>query len=53
MYAEWGLNQDMDQMKKMMAETNFYFLVLTMFVSLAHSVLEFLAFKNDIHFWKD
>lgn len=37
----------------MLAETNFYLLVLTMIVSLAHSVLEFLAFKNDIHFWKD
>jgi hypothetical protein len=40
-------------MKKMFSETNFYLLVLTMVVSLAHSVLEFLSFKNEIHFWKD
>lgn len=53
MYAEWGLTQDMDQMKQMMSETNFYFLILTMAVSLVHSVLEFLAFKSDFHFWKN
>ena len=52
-YAEWGLSQDMDQMKQMLSETNFYLLILTVFVSLAHTVLEMLAFKNDIHFWKD
>jgi len=53
MYAEWGISNDMDQMKKMVSETNIYFLVLTTVVSLAHSVLEFLAFKSDIHFWKN
>ena len=40
-------------MKQMLSETNFYLLILTVFVSLAHTVLEMLAFKNDIHFWKD
>jgi hypothetical protein len=53
MYSEWGLSSDMDQMKKMISETNFYLLILTMVVSLAHMVLEMLAFKNEIHFWKD
>lgn len=53
MYKEWGLQQDMDLTKKMLAETNFYLLVLTMFVSLAHTVCEVMAFKNEIHFWKN
>ena len=53
MYAEWGLAQDMDQMKQMLAESNPYLLILTMVVTLAHTVLEVLAFKNEIHFWKD
>jgi len=43
----------MDQMKKMFGETNFYFLILTTVVSLAHTVLEVMAFKSDIHFWKN
>lgn len=53
MYKEWGINNDMDMFKQMIAETNFYFLVLTMAVSLAHTACEFLAFKNEIHFWKN
>lgn len=53
MYAEWGIQNDMDQMKKMFSETNVWFLGLTTIVSLVHSVLEMLAFKNDIHFWKN
>ena len=40
-------------MKKMFSETNVWFLGLTTIVSLVHSVLEMLAFKNDIHFWKN
>lgn len=53
MYEQWGITNDMDQMKKMFGETNFYFLILTTVVSLAHTVLEVMAFKSDIHFWKN
>ena len=53
LYAEWGISQDQDMLKKMMTETNFYLLILTMTVGLLHTVFEVLAFKNDIHFWKD
>ena len=53
LYAEWGMAQDMDLTKKMFSETNFYLLVLTMVVSLAHTVCEVMAFKNEIHFWKN
>eukprot|EP00823_Brevimastigomonas_motovehiculus_P000673 TRINITY_DN1083_c0_g1_i1.p1 TRINITY_DN1083_c0_g1~~TRINITY_DN1083_c0_g1_i1.p1 ORF type:complete len:693 (-),score=204.22 TRINITY_DN1083_c0_g1_i1:48-2126(-) len=44
---------ELDEMKRMFIETNPYFLGLTMFISLLHTVFEFLAFKNDIAFWKD
>lgn len=42
-----------DQVKRMFLDTNIYLLVITMFVSILHSVFDFLAFKNDIKFWKD
>lgn len=38
---------------QLLAETNPVVLVITMIVSLLHSVFNFLAFKNDISFWKD
>ncbi|XP_028409699.1 cleft lip and palate transmembrane protein 1 homolog [Dendronephthya gigantea] len=44
--------EDQDSMKKTMAETSPYLLGLTIIVSLVHSVFEFLAFKNDIQFWR-
>ena len=33
-------------------DTNPYLLGLTIIVSIVHSVFEFLAFKNDIQFWR-
>jgi hypothetical protein len=53
MYAEYGMSSDQDGVKKLMAETNFYLLVLTMVVSLAHTVCEFMAVKNEFQFWKN
>lgn len=44
--------QEQDMIKRTLRETNPYILGLTMIVSLVHSVFEFLAFKNDIQFWK-
>ena len=35
-----------------MLDTNPYLLGATIVVTLLHSVFEFLAFKNDIQFWK-
>lgn len=37
-YKEWGMDTDMDLTKKMLGETNFYLLVLTMVVSVAHTI---------------
>ena len=53
MYKDMGIDQDRDMTIKMLTETNFYLLVLTMVVSVGHTICEFMAFKNEIHFWKD
>jgi len=45
-------DNEQDMIKRTLRETNPYLLGLTMIVSLVHSVFEFLAFKNDIQFWK-
>ncbi|XP_070577187.1 putative lipid scramblase CLPTM1 [Ptychodera flava] len=44
---------DQDSLKKAFLETNPYLLGLTIIVSIVHSIFEFLAFKNDIQFWKN
>jgi len=41
------------QVKRIFLEGNPYLLALTMAVSMLHSVFDFLAFKNDIGFWRD
>lgn len=47
-------NEDeQDYIKEALLETSPILLGATIVVSIAHSVFEFLAFKNDIQFWKD
>ena len=43
----------MEEVKRMLAETNPWLLGLTAFVSVLHTLFDFLAFKNDIAFWKN
>uniref|UniRef100_A0AC34PV32 Cleft lip and palate associated transmembrane protein n=1 Tax=Panagrolaimus sp. JU765 TaxID=591449 RepID=A0AC34PV32_9BILA len=43
---------DQDMLKQALLETNPILLGITMVVSILHTVLEFLAFKNDIQFWR-
>jgi hypothetical protein len=45
------LDGEADELKRVFLEGNPYLLVITMVVSLLHSVFDFLAFKNDIQFW--
>uniref|UniRef100_A0A914D4B1 Cleft lip and palate associated transmembrane protein n=1 Tax=Acrobeloides nanus TaxID=290746 RepID=A0A914D4B1_9BILA len=45
-------DDDQDTIKQALLETNPYLLGITMVVSILHTVLEFLAFKNDIQFWR-
>nr|CAG4645411.1 EOG090X032C [Lynceus sp. MCZ IZ 141354] len=46
-------DEEQDTLKETMLETNPVLLGLTIVISLVHSVFEFLAFKNDIQFWKN
>lgn len=52
---QWGMSSsgESDEVKRIFLEGNPYFLALTVVVSLLHSVLDVLAFKSDIGFWKD
>ncbi|XP_010547702.1 PREDICTED: cleft lip and palate transmembrane protein 1 homolog [Tarenaya hassleriana] len=45
------LDGESDELKRVFLEGNPYLLVITMVVSVFHSVFDFLAFKNDIQFW--
>lgn len=44
---------EIDELKRMFVETNPILLFTTMIVSIAHTVLEALAFKNDISHWRN
>lgn len=44
--------EEQDSIKRTLVETNPYLLGITMIVTLVHTVFEFLAFKNDIQFWR-
>lgn len=43
---------DLDSLRSMIAETNPYLLAITMTVSLLHILFDWLAFKNDISYWR-
>ncbi|KAI5124961.1 hypothetical protein M0805_007387 [Coniferiporia weirii] len=43
---------EMDEIKRMLVETNPYFLMLTALVTVLHSVFEMLAFKSDVSHWR-
>jgi len=47
------MEDNLNQMKEMFMDTNIILLVVTLIVSLLHSVFEMLAIKNDITFWKN
>ncbi|XP_070575633.1 lipid scramblase CLPTM1L-like [Ptychodera flava] len=44
--------KDTDDVKGIFVDTSFYLLALTFFVSACHLLFDFLAFKNDISFWR-
>jgi len=48
-----GSDEDQDSLKQAFLETSPYLLAITVIVSIVHSVFEFLAFKNDIQFWRN
>ncbi|CAL8100685.1 unnamed protein product [Orchesella dallaii] len=44
--------KDLDEVKGIFSDTNIYLLAVTMFVASVHLIFDFLAFKNDISYWK-
>ncbi|KAL5714677.1 hypothetical protein ACHQM5_016606 [Ranunculus cassubicifolius] len=53
MHRNYGsmLEGEADELKRVWLEGNPILLMITMAVSLLHSVFDFLAFKNDVQFW--
>ncbi|XP_060047107.1 lipid scramblase CLPTM1L isoform X2 [Erinaceus europaeus] len=50
---QFGFSEkDADEVKGIFVDTNLYFLALTFLVAAFHLLFDFLAFKNDISFWK-
>ncbi|GMR41537.1 hypothetical protein PMAYCL1PPCAC_11732, partial [Pristionchus mayeri] len=49
---EMSDEKDQDSMKRALLETNPILMGVVAIVSVLHTVFEFLAFKNDIQFWK-
>jgi hypothetical protein len=48
-----AVESETEDFKRMLLDTNPYLLGLTAVVSLLHMIFDFLAFKNDISFWKN
>ncbi|CAE7362508.1 CLPTM1 [Symbiodinium sp. KB8] len=53
--ADWGTHSEgeSDMIKKLFLDSNPVLLGVTMLVSLLHMLFEFLAFSNDISFWRN
>nr|XP_029710334.1 cleft lip and palate transmembrane protein 1-like protein [Aedes albopictus] len=45
-------SKDLDDVKGMFSDTNLYLLCGTLFVGSVHMLFDFLAFKNDVLFWR-
>lgn len=43
----------LDDMKRMIADTNPYLLAVTGVVTILHTIFDCLAFKNDVQFWRN
>lgn len=50
---KYGFSEkDVDQLKSVFGDTNLFLLCVTFFVASIHMLLDFLAMKNDVTFWK-
>ena len=45
-------DKDTDEVKGIFADTNLVLLLVTFGVSTVHLLFDFLAFKNDVNFWR-
>ncbi|TEB20308.1 hypothetical protein C9890_0083 [Perkinsus sp. BL_2016] len=48
----YGEHNEFESIKKMFIETSPWLIVLTFFISCLHVLFDFLAFKNDVQFWR-
>lgn len=50
---DFGFDQsDIDDVRRLIADTNVTLLAITIFASTLHLLFEFLTFKNDVEFWR-
>jgi hypothetical protein len=50
----WGqTDTEIDEIKRIFIETDFWLLCLTFVVSLLHGIFDILAFKNDVEHWRN
>lgn len=53
LFKQFGFTRkDIDEVKGIFSDTNLYLLCGTIFVGSIHLLFDFLAFKNDISFWR-
>eukprot|EP00127_Corallochytrium_limacisporum_P007300 Clim_evm41s246 gene=Clim_evmTU41s246 len=54
LHHEWGtMNEDEpEEFKRMLLDTDPWLLGITFVVSILHTIFDFLAFKNDIQYWR-
>jgi hypothetical protein len=53
LHREMGTPEsEMEEVRRMFVETNSILLAVTITVSLLHVIIDILAFKNDISFWR-
>ncbi|KAL3787435.1 hypothetical protein HJC23_001832 [Cyclotella cryptica] len=51
--ADFGFEQsDIDDLRRLIAETNVMLLAITILASVLHLLFEFLTFKSDVDFWR-
>jgi hypothetical protein len=50
--SQGGGGAEMDEMKRMLTETNPILLVTTVLVTILHMIFEFLAFSSDVSHWR-
>jgi len=51
--VEFGFEQsDIDDLRRLIAETNVMLLAITILASVLHLLFEFLTFKSDVDFWR-
>jgi len=48
-----GGSSDFDDFKRILTDNNPYILILTAVISFLHTILDVLAFKNEIQFWRN